>query len=79
MLLEIMFTLFFIVSLFFIIPFILMMEFFQLFIIIGLGALASFAMFFGVEWVIEIVFLVTCLIAIRYFIKWLFNKKIENI
>ena len=75
MLLEIMFTLFFIVSLFFIIPFILMMEFFQFFIVIGLGALVSFALLVGIEWAIDIVFLVTSLIAIRYFIKWLFNKK----
>ena len=75
MLLEIMFTLFFIVSLFFIIPFILLMEFFQFIIVIGLGALVSFALLVGIEWAIDIVFLVTSLIAIRYFIKWLFNKK----
>ena len=55
-----------------------MMEFFQFFIVIGLGVLASFALLVGIEWVIEIVFLITCLIAIRYFIKWLFNKKIEK-
>ena len=75
MLLEIMFTLFFIVSLFFIIPFILMMEFFQFFIVIGLGVLASFALLVGIERAIQIIFLVSCLIAAHYFIKRLFNRK----
>ena len=75
MLLEILFTLFFIASLFFIIPFILMMEFFLFFVILGLGALASIAVFFGGEWAIQIIFLVSCLIAAHYFIKRLFNRK----
>ena len=75
MLLEILFTLVFIASLFFIIPFILMMEFFQFFIVIGLGALASIAVFFGGEWAIQIIFLVACLIAAHYFIKRLFDRK----
>jgi hypothetical protein len=75
MLLEILFTLFFIASLFFIIPFILMMEFFLFFAILGLGALASASVFFGGEWEIQIIFLVSCLIPAHYFIKWLFNRK----
>jgi membrane protein implicated in regulation of membrane protease activity len=75
MLLEIFFALFFIASLFFIIPFVLMIEFFLFFVILGLGALASVAVLFGREWSIQIIFLVSCLIAAHYFIKRLFNRK----
>jgi membrane protein implicated in regulation of membrane protease activity len=51
------------------------MEFFLFFAILGLGALASAAVFFGGEWAIQIIFLVSCLIAAHYFIKRLFDRK----
>jgi hypothetical protein len=64
MLLEIIFTLFFIASLFFIIPFILMMEFFLLFVIAGIGLLAVISMFFGGELAIQIVLLISFLLLV---------------
>jgi hypothetical protein len=68
-LLEIIFTLFFIASLFFIIPFVLMMEFFLLFVIFGIGLLAVIAVFFGGELAIQIVLIISFLIVMQRFIK----------
>jgi hypothetical protein len=72
-LLEIFFTLFFIASLFFIIPFILMMEFFLLFVIFGIGLLAVITMFFSGELAIQMVLIISFLIVVYRFTKWLFK------
>lgn len=79
MLLESIFTFFLIISLFFIVPFLLVMEFFLFFIALGLSALATIAVLFGGELAILIVFLSIILVVAYHFMKPAsYKKKIEK-